>query len=190
MQRIVQSGLAEQTINKSRFVSLAEYCPDERAVAVMLRRLAGEHPHAHHLAFAYRVRNPEGRGYLIRLHDAGEPSGTAGRPIMQHLEGSDLVDACIAVVRYYGGINLGTGGLARAYGGTARMALEVAKIAPFVAMQHLRLELEYTQFDGFVREVERLGGAVLDKAFGAKVNVLASVAEDCAEALKNKYRKN
>ncbi|WP_255211119.1 IMPACT family protein [Methylogaea oryzae] len=145
MQRIAQPGRAEQTINKSRFIGAAEACADEREVMALFRRLAAEHPSAHHLAFAYRLKTPQ--GLLQRCHDAGEPSGTAGKPILQHLEGKDLVNACIAVVRYYGGINLGTGGLARAYGNTARMALEAARLEPYVEMAKLRLTVDYGRWD-------------------------------------------
>lgn len=187
MQSIVQPGQAEQTLSKSRFVAVAEYCADERAVAVLLRRLAGEHAHAHHLAFAYRVQNPQGQGFIQRFHDAGEPSGTAGKPIMQHIEGRDLVNACIAVVRYYGGINLGTGGLARAYGGTAKLALDAARMAAFVEMRRIRLVLDYGRLDSFVREVTRLNGQVLEKAFAERVTVVASVPADDATGLQRRF---
>jgi uncharacterized YigZ family protein len=186
VQRIARPGQAEQTITRSRFVAVAEYCADERAVAALLRRLAGEHPHAHHLAFAYRVQNPQGQGFTQRFHDAGEPSGTAGKPIMQHIEGRDLVNVCIAV-RYYGGINLGTGGLARAYGGTAKLALEAARVLPFVEMRRIRLVLDYGRLNGFMREVARLDGQVVDKAFGERVTVVASVPADDAMHLQRRY---
>ena len=185
MQRIVQSGEADQTINKSRFIAAAGYCADERAVALMLRSLASQHPHANHLAFAYKIRSPE--GILQRFHDAGEPSGTAGKPLMQHLEGRDLINACVAVVRYYGGINLGTGGLARAYGGTAKMALDAATLAPYVEMREIRLVLDYAQLDGFTKELARIHGQLVDKSFGERVAVIASVPADQAPALQSRY---
>lgn len=186
MQRIIQPGQADQTINKSRFIAAAEYCADERAVALMLRRLAGEHPHATHLAFAYKIRGAE--GILQRFHDAGEPSGTAGKPIMQYLEGHDLINACVAVVRYYGGINLGTGGLARAYGSTARLAIEAARLAPFVEMRRIQLVLDYARLDSFTRDLARLNGEILDKDFGERVAVIASVPADEAAGLEQRYR--
>jgi uncharacterized YigZ family protein len=187
MQRIAQSGRAEQTINKSRFVAAAEYCQDEQSVSILLRRLAGEHSPAHHLAFAYRVQNPAGQGHIIRFHDAGEPSGTAGRPIMQHIEGRDLVNACIAVVRYYGGINLGTGGLSRAYGGTAKLALDAAQFAPFVEMRQICLVLDYARLDGFTRELARLDGKILDKTFGERVTLVVSVPTNEIDQLQRRY---
>lgn len=187
MQRIAEPGRADQTINKSRFVAAAEYCQDERAVALMLRRLASGHAHAHHLAFAYRVKNPDGQGYVVRFHDAGEPSGTAGRPILQHLEGRDLVNVCVAVVRYYGGINLGTGGLSRAYGGTAKLALDDARLLPYVEMCQARLVIDYARLDGFTRELTKLGGQMLDKQFGQRVAVVVSIPESELKGLQQRY---
>lgn len=182
----MKSGLAEQTINKSRFIAMAEYCADERAVSLCLRRLASAHAGAHHLAFAFRLKTEH--GLVQRFHDAGEPSGTAGKPILQYLEGRDLVNVCVAVVRYYGGINLGTGGLARAYGGTAKMALEAAQVAPYVEMQEVRLMIDYAQFDEFCRELPKAGGQLLDKKFGERVAVAATVPVDAAADFLRRYR--
>ncbi len=188
MQRIIHRGQADQTINKSRFVAIAEYCADERAVAIMLRALAQAHPHAHHLAFAYRVQNPEGRGVMMRFHDAGEPSGTAGKPVLQYLEGRDLINACIGVVRYYGGINLGTGGLARAYGGTAKLALDAATLGPFIELTQLMLEVDYAMLDSLVRDVARMQGQIVDKIFAERVTVLTTVPASEASGLAQKYQ--
>lgn len=187
METIHQSGLAEQTINKSRFVALAAYCESEKAAVQILRKLASEHPHAHHLAFAYQLKTPD--GLVQRMNDAGEPSGTAGRPILQHIEGQHLINVCVGVIRYYGGINLGTGGLARAYGGTARLAINAATRLPFVEMSEIRLEIEYAGFDCFCRDVERLKGRILDKQFDAHVGVRVSVPAQEAEVLRARYQR-
>lgn len=169
MKRIIESGLAEQTITKSRFVAAVDYCADERGAAMALRRLAGAHQGAHHLAYAFRIKTAQ--GIVQRFHDAGEPSGTAGKPVLQLLEGRDLVNVCVGVIRYYGGVNLGTGGLARAYGGTAKMALDAARTALFVEMQRAQLVVSYKNLDYLVRELGKLDGEVLDKAFGEQVTV-------------------
>ncbi|MCB5189629.1 IMPACT family protein [Methylobacillus arboreus] len=185
MQIIIQSGQAEQTINKSRFVAIAEYCADERAVGMALRRLAAAHQSAHHLAYAFRLKTPQ--GIVQRFSDAGEPSGTAGKPVLQFLEGRDLINVCVGVIRYYGGINLGTGGLARAYGGTAKMALDAARTGPFVEMQQVRLVLDYKQLDTFTRELAKINGEILDKAFGEHVTVIATVPASEIPHLQQKY---
>lgn len=185
MQRITQAGVAEQTINKSRFIAAAEYCADERAIGMMLRRMASAHAHAHHLAYAFRVRTQQ--GLVQRFHDAGEPSGTAGKPILQHLEGRDLVNVCVGVIRYYGGINLGTGGLARAYGNTARMALDAAGVTPFVEMRQIQVVLDYARLDSFTRDLAKLEGQIEDKQFGEHVTVIATMPAVSVEGLIQRY---
>lgn len=187
METIQRAGQADQTINKSRFIALAAYCANEREVLKMLKKMASEHPHANHLAFAYQLKTPG--GIVQRMNDAAEPSGTAGRPILQHIEGMGLVNVCVGVIRYYGGINLGTGGLARAYGSTARMALEASTRTPYVEMAEIRLEMDYADFDIFCRDVEKLNGSILDKQFDTSVHVRASVPADDAAALQAKYQR-
>ncbi len=132
MFTIDKSGAAEQTINKSHFLAWTASCKSELEVGSFLRAIAVQHQSASHLAYAFRIKTVD--GIIPRFSDAGEPSGTAGKPILQMLEGRDLINVAVGVIRYYGGVNLGTGGLARAYGGTAKMALEAAKIVAFVEM--------------------------------------------------------
>lgn len=185
MQRILQAGEADQTINKSRFIAVAEYCDSERAVAMCLRRLASAHQSAHHLAYAFRIKTPD--GIVQRFSDAGEPSGTAGKPILQFIEGRDLINICVGVIRYYGGINLGTGGLARAYGGTAKMAMDAARIGPYVEMRQIRLVVDYARFEPLARDIGKLNGQVLDKQFGERVTVIATVPASEVDKLLGAY---
>lgn len=168
MQTITQIGRADQTVNKSRFIALAQACETEREVALMLRQFASQHPTAHHLAYAYRIKTPE--GVIPRFSDAGEPSGTAGKPILQILDGQNIINIAVAVIRYYGGINLGTGGLVKAYGGTAKLAIESASLAPFVEMQQIQITTTYKRVDELTRMVQKLNGQVLDKIFDTDVH--------------------
>ena len=187
MQQIARAGEAEQTINKSRFIARVLHCEDERAVAQFLRGFAAENSQAHHLAFAFRIL--QGRSVVERSSDAGEPAGTAGMPILQHLTGRDLVNCCVGVIRYYGGINLGTGGLVRAYGGTARLALDACTLAPYVEMQSVQLTLDYHRLDHFIRDLDKIGGTVLDKQFAEYITVVALVPANQAEALTARHRR-
>ena len=187
MQTILQAGNAEQTINKSRFIALAEHAADERAALQCVMRLAHSYRDAHHIAFAFRIKTPQ--GIIQRFNDAGEPSGTAGKPILQHLEGQNLINVCVAVVRYYGGINLGTGGLVRAYGGTAKQAVEAASCGAYVEMSKLRMRLDYADFDFFTRELARVNGAILDKQFAEHVDVVVSLPVNEAQALQQRFSK-
>jgi uncharacterized YigZ family protein len=162
-------GAAEQLINKSRFLAWAASCKSELEVGSLLRAIAAQHQSASHLAYAFRIKTVD--GIVPRFSDAGEPSGTAGKPILQMLEGQKLINVAVGVIRYYGGVNLGTGGLARAYGGTAKMALEAAQIVDFVEMSELNLTVQYKQLDELTRLVAQLKGNILDKTFGDAVRV-------------------
>ena len=187
MQTLVKPGLAEQTIYKSRFIAAAGYCESEREVGAFLRTLAAQNQQAHHLAYAFRI-NTLGN-ITARFSDAGEPSGTAGKPILQMLEGQQLVNVVIGVIRYYGGINLGTGGLVRAYGGTAKMALAAAIIAPFIEMQQISITVTYKQIDGFTRTLAKLNGQMLEKTFDEAAHFVVKLPVAHVQTLVQQFDK-
>lgn len=178
-------GQADQTINKSRFFARAQRCETERELALFLRQFASEHQGAGHLAYAFRMLTAE--GIVARFSDAGEPSGTAGKPIQQMLDGQDYVNCCVAVIRYYGGVNLGTGGLVRAYGGTAKMAMEQAGSVPFVEMVQVRMTIPLKQVDALQRELQKLQAVVLDKQFDHAAHFLLRLPVDAAKQLQAKF---
>src|SRR5256885_11512633 len=110
-----------QKINRSEFLGIAIHVETEDAFFVEFAALTKRHYDATHLCWAFRLfANGEIRA---RSADAGEPSGTAGKPILSAIEGADLYDAAVVVVRWYGGVKLGTGGISRAYRETAAGAL-------------------------------------------------------------------
>jgi uncharacterized YigZ family protein len=129
MKYIRSQYTLEDSIKKSRFIGVLMPCLNEPDVANDLRQLQHAHPNASHIVFAYRIKT--GNGFISRFHDAGEPSGTAGKPIYQHLEGKELINVLLAVIRYFGGIKLGAGGLTRAYGNTAKRVIEIAELHPY-----------------------------------------------------------
>jgi len=103
------------------------------------------------------------------------------------LDGQNYVNCCVAVVRYYGGINLGTGGLVRAYGGTAKQAMEQAGSMPFVEMVQVKISTTYKRVDELTREVQKLHGEILDKQFGENVHFLLKVPLDAARQLHARF---
>lgn len=167
---ITHSGAAEQTITKSRFYSRAVACQTERDVGQALRQMLSAHANAHHLAYAFRLKTTD--GIVQRFSDAGEPSGTAGMPILKLLEGRDLINVCVGVIRYYGGVNLGTGGLARAYGGTAKMALDASLTMPFVEMQEIALKITYQQMDLLTNLLAKCDGTIVEKTFNTDIDLV------------------
>lgn len=119
-----REGRGEVREKASRFFGFAARAASPEAAEQFLDRLRSEHHDATHVAFAWKIG--AGDRALARSSDAGEPSGTAGKPILGALESAELTDAVAAVVRYYGGTKLGTGGLARAYRLAAERAVEAA----------------------------------------------------------------
>jgi uncharacterized YigZ family protein len=113
---------AEQTIDRSRFICTLERVSSSADAQRFLREMNDEFPDATHNCWAYLVGAP-GSTDRIGMSDAGEPHGTAGRPMLTVLQHSGVGDIGAVVTRYYGGTNLGTGGLVKAYGGTVQLAL-------------------------------------------------------------------
>jgi uncharacterized YigZ family protein len=114
----------DQIIKKSHFIGITKHCTTWDSARQFVHSIRADHPKARHVCFAFVGGfNPK----TERCSDDGEPTGTAGPPILGAINGEDISDTVCAVVRYSGGIKLGAGGLIRAYGGTARMALRAAE---------------------------------------------------------------
>ena len=159
----VKSGQTiEETIKKSRFIGVITPCQSEAEVIEHLQKLHHLHPNASHIAFGYRIKTE--KGFVSRFHDAGEPGGTAGKPIYQYLEGKDLINVLIAVIRYFGGVKLGAGGLTRAYGNSAKKAMEAAEIMEYVEYETIRLKLNYNQLQSFEYHLKKLDGKIIQLA--------------------------
>lgn len=105
---------------KSRFIGYLLLCKSVEEINLALSELKLEHKKATHICYAYSLSSP----FLEKAVDDGEPGGTAGRPILSVLQKKGVVDACVFVVRYFGGIKLGAGGLVRAYTKTASEVLK------------------------------------------------------------------
>ncbi len=173
---------AEYEIKRSRFIAVITPTADGAELEAFLTGLARRHPQATHLTYAWRIQTPQ--GLRERAFDAGEPSGTAGRPILAHLQGKNLINVCLAVIRYFGGIKLGAGGLARAYGHAAKLVLEQARIVPHVVYQRVEAEVDYSRFQNLERQLAPLGARILDVDYGARVKVAIDVPEDQAGELR------
>lgn len=176
----------EYEIKKSRFVGVIMPCQTEDDALRKLGQLARQHPQANHLAFAWRIRQPE--GFLTeRFHDAGEPSGTAGRPILAPMEGQNLINAVIGVIRYFGGVKLGTGGLTRAYGAAAKQAIADADIVKWVEMAEMTLEIDYSQLQLLEYQLKQLRGEIIDQNFTDKVVVKLVLPAQHQQAIRQQF---
>lgn len=163
---VVRPASWEQELHRSRFIGWAYPAPDEQAVATALAELSQRYRDATHLCFGGVVGGGRQAGPAReRFSDAGEPSGTAGRPILEVVRRQGLVETFVAVVRYFGGIRLGAPGLVRAYSGTAAGVLAVAQIAEFAAFVRWELTLPYAA-QGLLRpRLEAAGVQWLGEAY-------------------------
>ena len=143
-------GRGEVREKASRFFGFVQRAASPQAADEFLDRLRREHHDATHVAFAWKIG--DGDRAASRASDAGEPSGTAGKPILGALEGAELTDAVAAVVRYYGGTNLGTGGLARAYRLAAERAIAAAGVEVVYETVTLAVRCPYEK-TGLVRRL-------------------------------------
>lgn len=175
----------EDNIKKSRFIGMIFPCQDEQAVALQLRSLHAQYPDATHIVYAYRLKTPQ--GFVYRFNDAGEPSGTAGKPIFQHLEGKDLIDVLLVVVRYFGGIKLGAGGLTRAYGNAAKRVIDEAEVAPFIAMARVKLAITYSQLQPLDYLLKKLQGHIVEQQFAEQIDLLLELPADQLPVLKQSF---
>ena len=127
--------------NGSRFIALAYPVETEEEVKEIVASLKKKYHDARHHCFAYRLGH---KGDRFRAKDDGEPSSSAGRPILGQIDSRCLSDVLVVVVRYFGGIKLGTGGLVRAYTSSAKLGLEAAGICDVEEMCLLTYEVDYT----------------------------------------------
>jgi uncharacterized YigZ family protein len=171
----------EENIKKSRFIGVIVPCASENDVLLNLKQLHDEYPNASHIAYAYRIKTDH--GLIYRFHDAGEPTGTAGKPIFQHIEGKKLINLLIAVIRYFGGVKLGAGGLTRAYGNTAKQVIEAAEIGAFVEMINIPLTLDYKQMQPFECLLKKLDGHILKQDFAEQVRLIIQLPAEQVDTL-------
>jgi len=166
-------AITEEVIKKSRFLGFIYPCLSVDEALAYLHDLRHKHSGANHIAFSYRIRTDQGD--VCRFHDAGEPSGTAGKPIYQYIEGNHLINALVVVVRYFGGIKLGAGGLTRAYGNTAKKVIEVADISAFIELASVNFTLEYKDLQHFEYQLAKYSGVIISKDFAGQVNLLVQL---------------
>ena len=164
-------------IKKSRFLGCAQPVADRAAAQAVVAALRAAHPGAAHVCWALRA------GGQSAAHDDGEPGGTAGRPMLEVLRHHDLEGVLATVVRHFGGIKLGAGGLVRAYTDAVAQALLHADKRPLQRLRTLACAVPYAHEGRLRRELGAAGAALLAVEHGALVRLVFRVAEDAAQAL-------
>ncbi len=164
---IATPGEAELRVQRSRFLASIAAATDEATARERIADVARRYHDCRHVCFAWRLGH--GAGLREGRSDAGEPSGTAGEPILSVLRGAGVSDAVAVVARYFGGIKLGTGGLGRAYRDAAAAALAEAGLRVVVPGRELELTLPYGDQKTVRRLLERHGGRIVAERYDTAV---------------------
>ena len=173
---LAQPVHSELVIKKSRFIGCVQPVADRAAALAVVASLRAQHPAAAHVCWALRA------GGQSAANDDGEPGGTAGRPMLEVLRHQQVEGALATVVRYFGGVKLGAGGLVRAYTDAVAQALLGATLVPRVRQRSLRCTVPYA-LEGLVRRELAAAGAVLDDVqHGDEVHLAFMLPEPDADA--------
>jgi uncharacterized YigZ family protein len=166
----------ELIIKKSRFITFVFHTKNRNEAMTHLETLRERYPDARHHCWAYLLGDPKAPN-SVAMSDDGEPSGTAGKPILNVMQHKDVGDIMIVVVRYFGGIKLGAGGLVRAYSGATQQAysaLTTIKKQNFIDME---IQCTFRDEQKIRHHIERLEGRVENIDYGLDLRILFAIPE-------------
>lgn len=158
------------TVINSRFITTIGHVMSTEEAKQFLSQIRQELSDASHHVYAFRIGY--GNSVVEGMSDDGEPSGTAGPPVMAVLRGSTIGDIIIVVTRYFGGTKLGTGGLVRAYGDAARAALSALKTEEKRLRHTLGVEVSYAAYEYTKRLITRYEGEIEDEDFAGDITII------------------
>src|SRR6266496_3882932 len=182
---IEKSSVAEFKDKGSKFIAYAFPVVDTNEFKEKLAAIKKEHPKATHHCFAYRVGTD---GNKFRVSDDGEPSGTAGKPILGQIDSKQLTNILIIVVRYFGGTLLGVPGLINAYKTAASLALQVTPVVHKPVLINYRLQFDYTQMNEVMRIIKQFDCIVLSKEMQLFCMMKIGIAKKNMEEVVSKLK--
>ena len=183
-QRPVAGELYEREIEikRSRFITLIGRATNEEEARALIDAARERFPDARHHCSAY-IYHVDAANPVERSSDDGEPSGTAGKPMLDVLKGSGLLDICAVVVRYFGGIKLGAGGLVHAYGGAVSETMEQVERVTRALRELYTVEVSHADAGRLEADLRNRGVDIVDTAYGQAVTYTVSVAPGGEEEL-------
>lgn len=182
IQTLAAAVQTELDIRKSRFIALLIPVPDRPSALRELDALRAAHRAATHVCWALLAGGQSG------MSDDGEPSGTAGRPMMEVLRHHDLDGVLAVVVRYYGGIKLGAGGLMRAYSDAIAAAMKLAVLTEYVARAELAVEIDFADDARVRRWLEQENYVLTGSDYGMRVKLVISLPVAAVEQARESLR--
>lgn len=168
----------------SKFIGQAHPATDEDEIQNVLQELASEHPKASHICYAWQL----GYNYeSYRANDDGEPSNSAGLPIYGQLQSLELTNVLVTVIRYYGGTNLGVGGLIQAYKTAAQEAIEASKVVTKTIKQQLHLNFDYPIMHTVMRIIKEEQLLVKKQEMSLDCNFTLLIRQKDFQRLKDRF---
>lgn len=167
---------------KSKFIGYAKPVKTQEEAVEFISEIKSKHWDATHNVYAYVLRENN----IQRYSDDGEPSGTAGVPVLDVILKESLVDVCVVATRYFGGTLLGAGGLVRAYSHTSKIALDAAGIITMAQCSVMSAEVDYSFYDRLNILLSDFSAVILNTSFSDKVCVEFSVKENIVDLLNAK----
>ena len=167
---------AKITVKGSKFISHIFPVESREHAEKVYASVQKKYYDATHNCFAYRIDEN-----TFRYSDDGEPSGTAGRPILQVLDGAELFEVLCVVTRYFGGTKLGTGGLIRAYSDAAKEALKTIKIKEKIRTEVLKLKSAFGMENRIFHLLDQMSGKLVDSVYGQDINLTVEIPRSNVE---------
>lgn len=174
------------TEKRSRFISYAVPVHTVEEAKEKIEEYRKQYYDARHVCWAYTIGPDRG---LFRANDDGEPSATAGKPILGQINSNELTDILIVVIRYFGGIKLGTGGLIVAYRTAAAEAIAAAQVVEKTVDEELTVVFEYPFLNNIMRIVKEENPLILSQSFEMDCEMTLRIRKKGAEKLKNRLLK-
>ncbi|MDE7441476.1 MAG: IMPACT family protein [Muribaculaceae bacterium] len=183
---IKDSGSSQYKEKMSRFLSFAIPVKNAEEAKIEIKRLQNEYHDSRHVCWAYMI-GPDRLEW--QLNDNGEPSGTAGKPILGQINSVNVTDVLVVVVRYFGGIKLGTSGLIAAYREAARLALEEAGIKEMRKKTRLSVDFPYISQEGVMRVAKGEEVEIISREFDNLCRMVIEFPESRKEEIMGKLSK-
>mgnify|MGYP004452788781 FL=1 len=178
---IKEDGQVQEEIKKSRFICHAKRVYSEEEARDFITAIKKEHYKATHNCSVFIIGE---RSEIKRTSDDGEPSGTAGVPMLGVLENHNLTNVCVVVTRYFGGIKLGAGGLIRAYAGSVALAVKEIGIIEIKEQAGIAIQMSYTQYQEYSNFLKEHNLMELDTNFTDQVDTMIYVDKEDKENIK------
>lgn len=178
MKEIREYFSAEIDVKRSRFLAELFPVPTQEEARALLKSQKDKYLDATHVVHAFVLGSTGG---ILGCSDDGEPSGTAGKPVLNVLKGSDVTGAMLTVTRWFGGTLLGTGGLVKAYGDSAKAVIAVAKMYEIIPMKSFSVSMPYDLYEKVKRELPVLDAVISSEEFGSAVDLKGMIPEGRAD---------